>query len=95
MESTPVAIPPSQKILTLEEVLIRSEQGKQRLVAAGMSTTPKIERRLAWKRSRGIDTTLEERLCTRFKGVVATLFCWVECRSSSRDSAIGASTARP
>ena len=68
MDSTPVAIPPSQEILTLEEVLIRSEQGKQRLVAAGMSTTPKIERRLAWKRSRGIDTTVEERLCTRFKG---------------------------
>lgn len=63
MESTPVAIPPSQQILTLEEVLIRARQGKQRLVAAGLSTTQNIERRLAWKRSRGIDTTVEERLC--------------------------------
>ena len=63
MESTPVAIPQSQKILTLEEVLIRAEQGKQRLVAAGMPTTRNVERRLAWKRTRGIDTTVEERLC--------------------------------
>ena len=63
MESAPVAIPPPQEILTLEEALIRAQEGKQRLVAAGLSTTRNIERRLAWKRSRGIDTTVEERLC--------------------------------
>ena len=63
MESTPDANSPSPEILTLEEVLIRAEQGKQRLIAAGLSTTRNIERRLAWKRSRGIDTTVEERLC--------------------------------
>ena len=63
METTPDANSPSQQILTLEEVVIRAEQGKQRLIAAGLSTTRNIERRLAWKRSRGIDTTVEERLC--------------------------------
>ena len=63
MESAPLAIPPSQETLTLEEVLIRAREGKQRLIAAGLSTARNIERRLAWKRSRGIDSTVEERLC--------------------------------
>ena len=62
MESTPVAVPLSQEILTLEEAVTRAQEGKQRLIAAGLPTTRNNERRLAWKRSRGIDTTVEERL---------------------------------
>ena len=55
METTPDAKSPSQQILTLEEVLIRAEQGKQRLLAAGLSTTriwlgARRERPL-WRRS--------------------------------------------
>ena len=65
MESNPVAIPPSQEILTLGEVLIHAQKGKQCLIAVGLSTTRNIKRRLAWKRSRGIDTTVEK----RYRGV--------------------------
>ena len=49
--------------LSLEEVLARARQGRQRLIAAGLPTTRNIKRRLAWKRARGIDTTEEERFC--------------------------------
>lgn len=35
----------------------------ERLLARGGSPTRNIERRLAWKRSRGIDTTAEEQAC--------------------------------
>ena len=47
----------------MEEVLERGRQNYQRLVEAGGPTTRNIERRLAWKRARGIDTTVEERFC--------------------------------
>ena len=46
MESR-VAISPSQDTLTLEDALTRVQVGKQRLIAAGLSTTRNIERRLA------------------------------------------------
>ena len=53
MESTPVAIPPSPEILSLEQALTRARQAKQGLIAAGLPTARNIRRRLAWKRSRG------------------------------------------
>ena len=62
MKTTPVAIPPPQEILTLEEVLARAQEGRKRLIAAGLPTTRNVERRLAWKASRGIVTIVEERL---------------------------------
>ena len=46
----------------MEELLAEGRENHQRLVDAGRPTTRNIERRLAWKRARGIDTTLEERL---------------------------------
>ena len=49
-----------QEILTMEEVLARAQRGKERLIRAGLPITRNIERRLAWKRARGIDTTVEE-----------------------------------
>ena len=56
--------PPGQpeRILTMEEARARAEQGYQRLLARGRGTRD-IEGRLAWKRARGIDTTLEEQYC--------------------------------
>ena len=54
---------PLQEVLTLEEALERGRRNYQRLVESGLPTTRNIERRLAWKRARGIDTTVEERLC--------------------------------
>ena len=62
-KTTPVAIPPPQEILTLEEVLARAQEGRKRLFAAGLPTTRNVERRLAWKASRGIVTIVEERPC--------------------------------
>ena len=44
----------------MEEVRARARENHQRLVQAGGPTTRNIERRLAWKRARGIDTTVEE-----------------------------------
>ena len=52
-----------QEILTVEEVVARARRGKERLIRAGLPTTRNIERRLAWKRARGIDTTAEEQAC--------------------------------
>ena len=49
-------------MLTMEEARARAEKGYQRLLARGRGTRD-IEGRLAWKRARGIDTTLEERYC--------------------------------
>ncbi len=46
----------------MEEARARAEQGYQRLLALGRGTRD-IEGRLAWKRARGIDTTLEEQYC--------------------------------
>ena len=53
---------PLREVLTMEEALARAKRGKLRLVKAGLPTTRNIEGRLAWKRARGIDTTLEERV---------------------------------
>lgn len=50
-------------ILTMEEALARARENYKRGIAAGASPTRNIERRLAWKRSRGIDTTAEEEAC--------------------------------
>lgn len=44
----------------MEEAVARARSGKERLIRAGLSTTRNIERWLAWKRARGIDTTVEE-----------------------------------
>lgn len=53
---------PERRMLTMEEARARAEKGYQRLLARGRGTRD-IEGRLAWKRARGIDTTLEERYC--------------------------------
>ena len=50
-------------IMTMEEALARARENYKRGIAAGASPTRNIERRLAWKRSRGIDTTAEEEAC--------------------------------
>jgi len=47
----------------MEEALARGRENYKRGIAAGMSPTRNIKRRLAWKRSRGIDTTAEEQAC--------------------------------
>ena len=47
----------------MEEILAEGRENHQRLVDAGGPTTRNIERRLAWKRARGIDTTAEEQFC--------------------------------
>ena len=57
------ALPRPQKVLTLEEALARAARNHRRLIEAGRPTTRNIEGRLAWKRARGIDTTLEEQFC--------------------------------
>ncbi|MDE0131004.1 MAG: hypothetical protein OXM62_06125 [bacterium] len=54
---------PPPTILTMEEALERGRENYERLLARGGSPTRNIERRLAWKRSRGIDTTAEEQAC--------------------------------
>lgn len=46
----------------MEEARASAEQGYRRLLARGRGTRD-IAGRLAWKRARGIDTTLEERYC--------------------------------
>jgi len=58
----PYASPPPT-ILTMEEALARGRENHKRLVVAGGSPVRDIEERLAWKRSRGIDTTAEEQAC--------------------------------
>jgi len=58
----PYASPPPL-VLTMEEALSRGRENHKRLVAAGGSPVRNIEKRLAWKRSRGIDTTAEEQAC--------------------------------
>lgn len=55
--------PRPQKVLTLEEALARADRNHQRLIEAGGPATRNVEGRLAWKRARGIDTTLEEQSC--------------------------------
>ena len=52
---------PPQRILTMDEVLQQAGRGRERLIKAGRSTKRDNQARLAWKRSRGIDTTVEER----------------------------------
>ncbi len=54
---------PPPMILTMEEALAMGRENYKRLVAAGGSPVRDIEKRLAWKRSRGIDTTAEEEAC--------------------------------
>ena len=65
--SEPIVIDPYSSppptILTMEEALERGRENYERLLARGGSRTRNIERRLAWKRSRGIDTTAEEQAC--------------------------------
>ena len=61
MEPMDAFIPPKES-LTMEELLAEGRENHRRLVDAGRPTTRNIERRLAWKRTRGIDTTVEERL---------------------------------
>ncbi|MCQ3805405.1 MAG: hypothetical protein KTV45_15150 [Acidimicrobiia bacterium] len=66
MPEQPVVDPYASRyptILTMEEALARARENYQRGIAAGMSPTRNIEKRLAWKRSRGIDTTAEEQAC--------------------------------
>ncbi len=53
--------PSPPEILTMDKVLERAWRGKERLMKAGLPTTRDNARRLAWKRARGIDTTVEER----------------------------------
>ena len=55
------AWPPPPAFLTMEEVLARGRKNHQRLIRAGRSPIRDNEQRLAWKRSRGIDTRVEER----------------------------------
>ena len=55
------ATPPPPEILTMDEVLERARRGEERLTTAGLPTTRNNARRLAWKRAKGIDTTVEER----------------------------------
>ena len=57
MELT-LAEPPA---LTMDQVRARMAEGRRRLVERGIHTR-NLERRLAWKRARGIDTAVEERL---------------------------------
>lgn len=59
----PAETPPTQKVLTLEEALARADRAYQQLLSLGGPATRDIEGRLAWKRARGIDTTVEEQLC--------------------------------
>ncbi len=59
MESAEV-LPPPEEVLTMEEAVTRARRAKQQLIRAGLPTTRNLERRLAWKRARGIDTTVEE-----------------------------------
>lgn len=62
MESeTAAALPPPPEVLTMDEVLARAGENHKRLIEAGGSPTRNNERRLEWKRARGIDTTVEER----------------------------------
>ena len=61
VEPVDTLIPPEGWV-TMEELLAEGRENHQRLVDAGQPTTRNIERRLAWKRARGIDTTVEERL---------------------------------
>jgi len=56
-------LPRPQKVLTLEEALARADRNYQRLIEAGGPAARDIEGRLAWKRARGVDTTLEEQFC--------------------------------
>ena len=57
------ALRPPQKVLTMDEALARAKRGEERLIQAKLPTTRNIKRRLAWKRDRGIDTSVEERFC--------------------------------
>ena len=61
VEPVDTPIPPKRWV-TMEELLAEGRENHQRLVDAGRPTTRNIGRRLAWKRARGIDTTVEERL---------------------------------
>ena len=61
VEPVDTLIPP-ERWVTMEELLAEGRENHQRLVDAGRPTTRNIERRLAWKRARGVDTTVEERL---------------------------------
>ena len=58
----PYASPPPL-VLTMEEALDMGRENRERWLAAGGSATRDIEKRLVWKRSRGIDTTAEEQAC--------------------------------
>lgn len=56
-------VSPPPVILTMEEVQARGQENHKRLLAAGGSPVRNIDKRLAWKRSRGVDTTAEEEAC--------------------------------
>ena len=53
----------TQEVLTTEEALARADHAYQDLLRLGGPETRDVEGRLAWKRARGIDTIVEERLC--------------------------------
>ena len=59
----PAENPQTQRVLTLGEALARGERAYQQLLRLGGPARRDIEGRLAWKRARGVDTTVEERLC--------------------------------
>lgn len=49
------------RVLTMADVEARMTEGRQRLAERGIGARD-VDRRLAWKEARGIDTTVERRL---------------------------------
>ena len=49
------------RVLTMPDVEARMAEGRQRLAERGIGPRD-VDRRLAWKEARGIDTTVERRL---------------------------------
>ena len=49
------------RVLTMADVEARTAEGRQRLAERGIGPRD-VDRRLAWKEARGIDTTVERRL---------------------------------
>ncbi|MCY4368673.1 MAG: helix-turn-helix transcriptional regulator [bacterium] len=51
----------SPDVLTVADVKARMAEGAQRLAERGIAARD-VEQRLAWKRARGVDTSVEQRL---------------------------------
>ena len=54
-------VPPAPVVMTISDIKARMDEGRKRLAERGIHVRD-VRKRLEWKESRGIDTTVERRI---------------------------------